>query len=204
MLETLTGVGLASAAGLNAYFPLLALGLLDRFTNVVELPAAWAWLGNEWVLIIVGVLALIEIVADKIPLVDSVNDLLQTVVRPAAGGISFGAGAASQTISVTDPAAFFESQAWVPVVAGIMVALVTHLTKTSTRAAATAVSAGVASPVISTGEDAISIGFVAAAVLAPIIVIVLLLAFVALIWAAARYFRARRQRGAETALNTPS
>ena len=43
-MEVLTGFGLASAAGLNAYIPLLALGLLARFTDLVSLPAGWAWL----------------------------------------------------------------------------------------------------------------------------------------------------------------
>lgn len=197
MLETLTGLGLASAAGLNAYIPLLALGLLDRFTELVTLPAGWAWLGNEWVLVIVGVLTLVEIVADKIPVVDSNNDVLQTVVRPTSGGIVFGAGTAAQTEAVTDPAAFFTSNAWIPIAIGIVVALVTHLVKASTRAAATTVSAGTASPVLSVGEDAVSIGPSAAAILAPIVVILMLIGVGAIAWAASRYFRARRRHRRE-------
>ena len=39
-MELLTGFGLAAAAGLNAYIPLLALGLLARFTDLVTLPAS--------------------------------------------------------------------------------------------------------------------------------------------------------------------
>ncbi len=58
MLEVLTGTGLAVAAGLNAYIPLLVLGLAGRFIDFVELPAAWAWLSNEWVLAILGALLL--------------------------------------------------------------------------------------------------------------------------------------------------
>ena len=84
MLELLTGTGLAVAAGLNAYVPMLVLGLAGRFLDFVELPAAWAWLENEWVLLILGVLLVIELVADKIPAVDSVNDVIQSIVRPAA------------------------------------------------------------------------------------------------------------------------
>ena len=83
MLEFLTGTGLAVAAGLNAYIPMLLLGLGGRFLDFVELPAAWAWLENEWVLIILGVLLIIEIVAEQFRLVDTVIDWLQTVVRPA-------------------------------------------------------------------------------------------------------------------------
>ena len=88
MFEVLTGAGLAAAAGLNAYIPLLAIGLLSRFTDLVSLPPGWAWLENGWVQIILGVLLVIEIVADKVPAVDSVNDWIQTIVRPAAGGIA--------------------------------------------------------------------------------------------------------------------
>ena len=113
-MEFLTGTGLAVAAGLNAYIPLLMLGLAGRFLDFVDLPANWAWLENPWVLGILGVLLVVEIVADKIPAVDSINDILQTVVRPAAGGIAFGTGSASGTAVVSDPAAFFTSGSWVP------------------------------------------------------------------------------------------
>ena len=119
MLEILTGTGLAAAAGLNAYIPLLLLGLGARFLDFIVLPAGWTWLENEWVLGILGVLLVIEFFADKIPAVDSVNDLLQTVVRPASGGIVFGSGSASETAAVTDPASFFASNAWIPIVIGI-------------------------------------------------------------------------------------
>jgi hypothetical protein len=80
-MELLTGLGLASAAGLNAYIPLLAMGLLARFTELVNLPPGWAWLENGWVMVIVAVLLIIEVVADKIPALDSVNDAIQTVDR---------------------------------------------------------------------------------------------------------------------------
>ena len=96
-MELLTGFGLATAAGLNAYIPLLALGLLSRFTDLVTLPHGWAWLENGWVMTIVAVLLVVEIVADKIPALDSVNDAIQTFVRPTAGGIVFGSGTAAQT-----------------------------------------------------------------------------------------------------------
>ena len=43
-MELMTGFGLASAAGLNAYIPLLSMGLLDRYTSLVNLPQGWAWL----------------------------------------------------------------------------------------------------------------------------------------------------------------
>ena len=113
-VELLTGFGLATAAGLNAYIPLLALGLLSRFTDLVTLPHGWAWLENGWVMAIVAVLLVVEIVADKIPALDSINDAIQTFVRPTAGGIVFGSGTAAQTSAVTDPGAFAQSGQWIP------------------------------------------------------------------------------------------
>ena len=89
------------AAGLNAYIPLLALGLLSRYTDLLMLPAGWAWLESPAALVILGILLVVEVVADKVPAVDSVNDVLQTVVRPAAGGMVFAAGSGSETIAVS-------------------------------------------------------------------------------------------------------
>lgn len=92
MEQLLTGLGLSTAAGLNAYIPMLMLGLLARFTDIVHLPAGWNWMENGWVILIIAVLLVVEIVADKIPALDSINDSVQTFVRPAAGGIVFGSG----------------------------------------------------------------------------------------------------------------
>lgn len=172
MLEVLTGSGLAVAAGLNAYIPLLTLGLAGRFLDFVVLPAGWAWLENEWVLIILGVLLVIEVVADKIPVVDSVNDWLQTIVRPVAGGIAFGTGSASQTAVVTDPSSFFTSSAWVPVAIGVVLALATHVTKMASRPALNAVTVGAAAPIVSTAEDIGSVILSFLALLIPVLVVV--------------------------------
>jgi uncharacterized membrane protein len=170
-MELLTGAGLATAAGLNAYIPLLLFGLGARFFDWVQLPPAWAWLSNEWVLLVIGVLLVLEIVADKIPAVDSVNDIIQTVVRPTAGGILFGAGTGSQTVAVTDPAQFFTSNAWVPVAIGVVLSLVVHVTKTMARPAANAASFGFAAPVLSTIEDGVSLALAFFAIVLPIFVI---------------------------------
>ncbi len=172
MLEVLTGSGLAIAAGLNAYIPLLILGLAGRYLDFVHLPASWTWLSNGWVLVVLAVLLVIEVIADKIPAVDSINDILQTVVRPVAGGIAFGTGAGTTTAVVTDPAKFFTSYAWVPVVIGVLLALATHATKATARPALNAATVGTAAPVVSTAEDIGSVMLSIAAVLAPLLVLV--------------------------------
>jgi hypothetical protein len=195
-MELLTGLGLASASGLNAYIPLLAMGLLARFTDLVNLPSGWAWLENGWVLAIVAALLAVEVVADKIPALDSVNDVIQTVVRPTSGGIVFGAGTASQTAAVTDPGKFVSSGQWIPIVIGVVVALVMHLTKTAVRPVANVATAGVAAPVLSTFEDITSVGLVFAAILVPVLVLV---ALVLIAWVAFTLWRRRRRRSSPSA-----
>jgi hypothetical protein len=192
-VELLTGFGLATAAGLNAYIPLLALGLLSRFTDLVTLPHGWAWLENGWVITIVAALLVVEVVADKIPALDSINDAVQTFVRPTAGGIVFGSGTAAQTAAVTDPGAFAHTGQWIPVAIGVVTALVVSLTKSTVRPAANLATAGMAAPVLSTVEDIFSVGLVFAAILIPVLVLV---AVVALVWAAMRIVRRRRRRTA--------
>jgi hypothetical protein len=192
-VELLTGFGLATAAGLNAYIPLLALGLLSRFTDLITLPHGWAWLENGWVMTIVAALLVVEIIADKIPALDSINDAVQTFVRPTAGGIVFGSGTASQTSAVTDPGAFAQSGQWIPVVIGVVTALVVSLTKSTVRPAANVATAGMAAPVLSTVEDIASVGLVFLAILVPVLVLV---AVLALVWAVLRIMRRRRRKAA--------
>ena len=192
MLELATGSGLALAAGLNAWIPLVALGLLSRYTDLITLPAAWGWLENGWVLGILAVLLLLEVVADKIPVVDSVNDVVQTVVRPTAGGIAFGAGAASQTTTVTDPGAFVQSGQWIPVVSGIVLALVVHATKAGTRVVADTTTGGTAAPVLSAVEDAGSVALSIVAVMLPLLIIPLLALLVLAVVLVVRRVRRRR------------
>ncbi|MGK2869020.1 MAG: DUF4126 domain-containing protein [Mycobacterium sp.] len=190
-MELLTGLGLATAAGLNAYIPLLALGLLSRYTELVSLPAGWDWLENGWVMVIVGVLLAVEVVADKIPALDSVNDAIQTFVRPTAGGIVFGSGTAAQTAAVTDPGAFASSGQWIGVVLGVVTALIVSLTKSAVRPVANIGSAGMAAPVLSTAEDITSVGLVFVSLLLPLLVLV---ALAVVAWAVFGVWRWRRRR----------
>lgn len=190
-MELMTGFGLATAAGLNAYIPMLMLGLMGRFTSLVNLPTGWSWLENGWVLTIVAVLLAVEIVADKVPALDSINDTVQTFVRPTSGGIVFGSGTAAQTAAISDPAEFARTGQWVPVIIGVVTALVVHLTKTAVRPAANVATAGVAAPVLSTLEDITSVSLTFIAILIPALVAIIV---IALIWAAVWLLRKRRRR----------
>lgn len=200
MLEALAGTGLAVAAGLNAYIPLLVLGLAGRFLDFVELPAGWQWLENEWVMAILGVLLVVEIIADKIPAVDTVNDIIQTAVRPVAGGIAFGTGAGTQTAVVTDPASFFTSNAWIPIAIGVLLALGTHVFKATARPVINTATAGVGAPVASTAEDIGAVLLSILAIVLPILVIVGVIAFVVIVLVArSRAKRRKAQRAAAKA-----
>jgi uncharacterized membrane protein len=195
VLEVLTGSGLAASAGLNAYIPLLVMGLLARYTDLIDLPGGWQWLGNGWVLAILTVLLAVEFVADKVPVLDSVNDTLQTVVRPTAGGLAFGAGSTSQTVTVSDPGSFFSGHQWVPIVAGIALAFGVHSVKAAARPVINTLTVGIGAPVVSTVEDVTSVTVSVLAIIVPILVVLFLAGLVVFVpWLVIRLRRRRRER----------
>lgn len=191
------GSSLAAAAGLNAWMPLFLLGLADRLLPAVELPGGWAWLSSDITPWIIGALLLLEIVADKVPALDSVNDIVQSVIRPAAGGIAFGAGAGAQTVA--DPDAIFASGSWVPIVSGILIALAVHAVKATARVAANAATGGLAAPVLSTAEDGASFVLAAAAIIVPVVAGILLIGFVVAAVVLIRRLARRRRAKAQSA-----
>ena len=92
MIEAISGLsaafGLSGSAGLNAYIPLLLVALAARFPTsapLVQLQPPYDLMGSWWAIGILVVLLAVEIVADKIPAVDTINDGIQTFARPAAG-----------------------------------------------------------------------------------------------------------------------
>jgi hypothetical protein len=194
MFEALTGIGLSASAGLNAWIPLLAIGLLNRYTDMITLPSSWQWLSNGWVLLILGVLLAVEIVADKVPVLDSVNDAIHTFIRPTAGGIAFGATADADTVTVKDPGSFFSGHQWVAIVAGAGIALVIHLMKAIARPVVNTLTIGTGGPVVSTAEDFTSAGLSVIAIVIPVLVIIFLVLFVFLFWWARRRIKRRKQR----------
>lgn len=197
VLEALTGTGLAASAGLNAYVPLLTVGLLARYSDLVTLPSGWQWLSNGWVITILLVLLVIEVVADKVPMVDHVNDVVQTAVRPTAGGLVFGAGTGAQTVTVDDPGRFFGSQQWVPIVIGMVIALAVHAVKAAARPVINTTTAGFGAPLASAVEDAGSVLGSLVAILLPALVLLFLLGFVFFVtWVVRRRRRRRRERQA--------
>lgn len=182
MIEVLAAFGLSAATGLNAYLPLLIVGLLARFTDLITLGAPWNTLENPWVLGVLFVLLVIETVADKVPAVDSVNDVIQTIVRPTAGAIIFAAS--GNVISDISPI--------LAMICGLLAAGGVHAVKATARPMITATTAGVANPVVSVLEDVVSAGTTLVAVIIPALAAVFVLFFVGLIiWFFVRWRRRR-------------
>ena len=190
MFAALTGLGLSTAAGLNAYIPLLVVGVLANFTDTVKLPDAYGWLSNWGVLTVIALLLVAEMVLDKVPAVDTVNDAIQTAVRPASGGVVFSATTAAAEL---DHSTWMTQNPWASWLLGIVVALAVHALKSASRPVINASTAGVGAPVVSTAEDASSLGTSLLAVFAPVLVIVALLPLALVAWWAIRKVRRRRR-----------
>jgi len=197
MIAALTGMGLSAAAGLNAYIPFLIVALVARFTDVITLPATYAWIESWWAIGIGSVLLLSEVVLDKIPAVDSVNDAVQTFIRPAMGGLVFAATAAAADL---DSSAWMAAHPWVGIVLGVVVSGLVHTGKKAASAVVNMGTAGFGAPVVSTAEDGASVGLSLAALFAPLLCLValILLAWV-LIAGSLRVRRWRRRRGSSVA-----
>jgi hypothetical protein len=181
MVGLLGAFGLAAATGLNAYLPLVIVGLLARYTDLIALKAPWSALTDPVVLIVLGVLLLIEMTVDKIPAVDTVNDVIQTVFRPAAGAVLFAAS--GNAVSNVSPV--------LAMICGLLIAGGVHTAKTVARPAVTAGTAGLGNPVVSLAEDAVSGATTIVAVVAPVLLMLLLLLAV---WLFIRWYNKRETR----------
>ena len=192
MLAALTGMGLSAAAGLNAYIPFLVVALVARFTDYITLPPGYEWIESNLAIGIGAALLLAELVLDKIPAVDTINDTIQTFIRPSMGGLIF---AASTAASELDNSAWMKENPWVSVVLGVVISGLVHTGKMAARPVVNVGTAGVGAPLVSTVEDGASFGLTLVALLAPLLVIVALalLAWL-LIWMWLRVRRWRRTR----------
>ena len=177
-MELLTGIfsafGLSASAGLNAYIPLLAVSLLAKFTDLIELQSPWDTLTSWWVIGLLLVLGTIEFFADKVPAVNHINDIIQTFVRPAAGAIVFAASA--NVITEISPI--------LSIISGLLVAGSVHTVKSvAMRPAITATTGGLGHAPVSIAEDVLSPFLSIIAIIIPIIVgIILVLLTTTFIW----------------------
>jgi len=146
-IETLgLALGAGFSSGLNLYATIATLGLLQRF-GVIHLPEQLQVLAHPWVLGIAIALYVIEFLADKIPLVDTVWDAIHAVIRPpAAALLAYGAAGAAPP-----------EWRWGAALLAGGVALTSHGTKASTRAAVNASPEPFSNWALSFGEDALAV-----------------------------------------------
>jgi hypothetical protein len=166
--SVLAAFGLSGAAGLNAWIPLLAAGLLDR-AGQLQLAEPYDALATTPGLIVLGVFFVLDFFGDKVPAVDHVLHAIGSVVHPASGAILF-AGSAEIPTDIPSIVLF----ALGAVTAGSL-----HATRATVRPASTTLTAGAGNPVLSLAEDAASVVLSILAVLAPLVGVLLLLVVVA-------------------------
>jgi hypothetical protein len=163
-MDILTGLGLSGSAGLNAYLPLFIMGVMHRLgwltlTDPYDNISAWP------IMILLGILLLIEMTADKIPAVDTANDAINTIIRPLAGAILFSASTGS--MQNVDPTLMTAAS----LLSGSVAAGGIHAIKASVRPGVTLATAGMGNAFVSVIEDGISASVSLIAILLPFIVI---------------------------------
>lgn len=163
---TALAIALAACAGLRAWLPLLAAGLLAR-GDFLHIGPQFGFLSSNKALWLLGLATVLEIAGDKFPALDHALDTLGTVLRPVAGTLL----ATAVLGRISDPLT-----AWVLGAAiGTPAALVPHAAKAGLRLASSALTAGLANPFLSTLEDAATVVFIVVALLAPLVICALLL-----------------------------
>ncbi len=173
LLGIFSAFGLSASAGLNAYIPLLVVGVVAHyFPNMLTLNSPWNTLANPWILILLGILVIVEMLADKVPAVNHVNDLIQTVVRPAAGAIAFAASA--KVVTNMSPV--------LALACGLLVAGSVHVVKSAAvRPMVTATTGGAGNVPVSIAEDIISTVVSILAIVIPLVMGIILVLLVSLL-----------------------
>lgn len=176
----LTGLGLATPAGLNAYLPLLIVALANRFTGGIALESPYDLISTNWGIGILVLLLTVEVVVDKIPGFDHANDLINSAIRPPAG-------AALMMASTSDT----DLNPVIALVIGLVCAGAVHAVKAAVRPTITMSTGGVGNPLVSMGEDMVAATTAIVAIVAPILVVIALFIFVGAAFWSLRRLRLR-------------
>lgn len=166
LFNVFSAFGLSASAGLNAYIPLLVVSLLAKYTDLINLKAPWDVMTSWWVIGVLIFLSLVEFLADKIPAVNHVNDIIQSFIRPTAGAIVFAATATQ--IGDVSPV--------LSLIAGLLVSGAVHVAKSvAVRPAVSVATGGVGNVPVSIAEDATSTAVSFLSILVPVVVACLLI-----------------------------
>lgn len=165
LIDTLlTGIGLSTMSGLNAYLPLLILALADRIGSTVDLESPYDRISSPGGLILILLVLPLELVGDKIPRFDHYNDVLHTALRPFAGAFCFMAIASQHD----------DLNVWLAAVLGVSLSAGMHAWKMRSRIAITTATSGLGNPLVSLLEDGIVIVVAICSVFVPYAVAVLI------------------------------
>jgi Domain of unknown function (DUF4126) len=176
-------LGSAWTSGINLYATVTVLGIFQKI-GWAKLPGGLEVLDNWWIIGIAAGLYLIEFVADKVPYVDSVWDVVHTFIRVPAGAL-----VAYSATSQVDP-----SLNVIATMLGGSLAFTSHGTKAALRAGANLSPEPVSNWVLSIVEDIIAFVGAILAIFAPVLIAIVLLIFLAfLIWFAPKFFRTARR-----------
>jgi len=176
----LMGIGLAAVSGLRAFLPLFVVGAAGRM-DWVPLSESFNWLESTPSLIVFGAAVLIELTADKFPIVDHALDAVQSLIKPLAGAFVMA------TV-VADWAPLYVTV--LSIIVGGSAAGAVHLTKAKVRLLSTATTAGIGNPLLSASEDSVALAGSVGSILAPPLLLFVLL----LLSAAALAYLITRQR----------
>ena len=179
--STLTlALGSAWTSGINLYATVSVLGLLQKF-SAIKLPGGLDVLDNWWIIGIAGGLYIVEFVADKVPYVDSVWDVVHTFIRVPAGAAVAYAATNQMDASATVIATLL----------GGGLALSSHGTKAALRAGANLSPEPVSNWTLSIVEDIIAFAGTILAVVAPVLIAIVLGVFlIFFFWFFPKVFRA--------------
>jgi hypothetical protein len=194
LLNLCRAFGLSGAAGLNAYIPLLVVSVMQN-QHKLTLAKPYEFMGEWWFIAILVVLLIIELVVDKIPGADHVNDVIHTAIRPTAGAILFAAEAGN--ITSVHPAVW--------IIIGLLMSGGVHATKALARPVVNLGSAGIGAPVVSVVENFISMVLSIVAILLPIFGVILMAVFGWMLYKIFRkFFGTQRPEAIESTVVTAS
>ena len=178
------GVVLAATAGLRAFLPVFSASLAAWMTDL-PLPGNLAWLERPETVIIFGVATLLEILGDKIPVVDHLLDSVQVLTKPVLAAL-----AATPFLYQLAP----EQSVAIGILVGAPLALGVHSAKATARLGSTATTAGMGNPLLSVTEDVAAVASIVLGFLAPLVALVLMA--VTIFFIARLALRVRRRRRA--------
>lgn len=164
LVSIFLAIGLSAACGFRIFIPPLTYGLLYK-AELVQLDTSWNWIGNDWVVVVLFLAAIIEIFGNLIPWVDNLLDILATPTSIMAGTI----------LSASCLSDFSPGLQWIlSVTSGVLITGGFQLTTISLRGMSSVFTVGLVNPIFSIIEDLISFGITLTIIFFPIIGIIVI------------------------------